>query len=94
MSAPSLASTPEGREVLEQFTARMTKAVEDLALLFAHQPDDKVERELAKVRANLHADFVARFPELPWDGFLDFFVRCVWDRKAELERQGSFDGRH
>ena len=94
MSAPSVAATPEGRERIEAFTARMIRAVEDLSLLFSHQPNDKVERELAKVRANLRADFVSRFPEMPWDAFLDYFIQCVRDRKAEIERQGAAGGRH
>jgi hypothetical protein len=66
----------------------MVGAVEDLALLFAHQPDDAVEAALAKACANMRADFMKHYPNATdWDALLDRFAQFVWARKAEVELQ-------
>jgi hypothetical protein len=71
----------------------MVGAVEDLALLFANQPDVTVEATLAEMRANLRADFTTRFPDATdWDAMLDRFVQAVQDRKAEIEIQTAGAG--
>ena len=80
MSAPS--------KLVQVFVAQMAGAAEDLALLFAHQPDAAVEASLAEVRANLRADFTSRYPNATdWDALLDQFVQVVRGRKAAIENQ-------
>jgi hypothetical protein len=77
-------------ERVQTFVSQMVGAVEDLALLFAHQPNDAVEAALAEVRANLRADFVANYPGVvDWDVMLDGFVQFVLARKAEIETHAS-----
>lgn len=75
---------------VQTFVAQMVGAVEDMALLFAGQPNDAVEAKLAEVRANLLTDFNSNYPgAMDWDALLDGFTHFVWARKAELETHSS-----
>jgi hypothetical protein len=75
---------------VQAFVRDMLGAADDLALLFAHQPSDAVEAELAKARAKMRADFVRHFPVgIDWDALLDHFVEAVRRRKSEIEMQGA-----
>lgn len=83
----------EPSPAVQTFVAQMVGAVEDLALLFAHQPNNAVEATLAEVRANLRADFTKHYPgATDWDALLDRFAEFVWARKAEIETQASGAG--
>jgi hypothetical protein len=72
-------------ELAQQWMA----TAEELGLLFAHQPDEKVDKELARMRKNLNAKFCALFPSAPPETMaagVDSIIRSVRDRKREIER--------
>jgi hypothetical protein len=73
---------------VQTFVSQMVGAVEDLALLFAGQPNDTVEAKLAEACANMRADFVKHYPgATDWDVLLDRFAQEVRERKAAIEIQ-------
>lgn len=67
----------------------MVGAVEDLSLLLAHQPNDKIERELARPASICRPTTLPVSVKNNWDPLLDYFVQCLKDRKAEIGIQGE-----
>jgi hypothetical protein len=64
-------------------------AADDVALAFAHEPDAKVDAELARMRQRIIDNFLALFPSVPPDMMaagVDTIMRHIQDRKHELER--------
>jgi hypothetical protein len=71
---------------------RWIAAADEVALLFAHQPDAKVDAELARMRRNLNAEFCALFPcaapETMAAG-VDCIMVAIQKRRRELEAAGG-----
>jgi hypothetical protein len=68
---------------------RWLTAVDELGLLFAHEPDDRVAASLEQLRKNLHAEFCALFPSAEpedMEAGVDCIIRSIQDRKREIER--------
>ena len=64
-------------------------AADDVALAFAHEPDAKVDAELARMRRNLNAEFLRVFPRAApetMEAGVDCIIRSIQDRKREVER--------
>jgi len=60
-----------------------------LGLLFAHEPDERVDAELARMRQRIIDNFLALFPSVPSDTMaagVDTIMRHIQDRKCEIER--------
>lgn len=90
MSAPT-------SQTVETFIDQWVEAAQDLAMFFAGQPDSTAEARLEEMRADLRADFTARFPDaLDWDALLDRFVQAVLEQKRLIENEASArrDGPH
>jgi hypothetical protein len=75
-------------ELLQRWIA----AADDVALAFAHQPDAKVDTELARMRRNLIDKFCVLFPNAERDAMVagvDSIMRHIQDRRRELEAAGE-----
>jgi hypothetical protein len=73
----------------EEFSARCVAVASDLALLFAHEPDEKVESSLARMRVNLVANLANVFPTYPASRvaeFVDQLILTIQARRREIER--------
>jgi hypothetical protein len=72
-------------EMLQRWMA----VADELGLLFAHQPDEKVVASLARMRQNLIDKFCALFPNAERETMaagVDSIMRHIQDRKCEIER--------
>ena len=65
------------------FVSRCQEAADDLALLFAHQPEDRVVLALEEIRGNLARELGGVFADPA--GVADYFVGCVMRRKRGIE---------
>ena len=72
-----------------EWEARIMPVVDELGLLFAHEPDEKVAASLEQMRKNLNAEFLRVFPRAPPETMaagVDSIIRSIQDRKREIER--------
>jgi hypothetical protein len=75
-------------KLLEQWMV----AADSLALLFAHQPDAKVDASLARMRHNLWAEFCALFPSADpatMAAGVDSIVAEIQKRRRAIEGAGA-----
>jgi hypothetical protein len=71
-----------------ELVERWTAAADELALVFAHEPDAKVDESLARMRQNLNADFLRVFPEAsPADlaAGVESIIAEILKRRREIE---------
>jgi hypothetical protein len=64
-------------------------AADEVALLFAHEPDAKVDAALARMRQRIIDQFLVLFPSAPPETMaagVDSIIRSIQDRKREIER--------
>ena len=75
-----------------EWEARIMAVVDDLGLLLAAEPDDKVEASLALMRSNLNAEFLRVFPNADAET-LEAGVACIvveiQKRRREIEVGGA-----
>ena len=75
-----------------EWEARIMAVVDDLGLLLAAEPDDKVEASLALMRQNLNAEFLKVFPNADAET-LEAGVACIvveiQKRRREIEVGGA-----
>jgi hypothetical protein len=57
----------------EQFSSRMTAVARDLSLLFAHEPDERVNAALDQMRRNLDKQFAEILPGPPRAGHRRYY---------------------
>jgi hypothetical protein len=72
-----------------ELVQRWIAAADDVALLFAHEPDAKFDAELARMRQILIDKFLVLFPSAPPETMsagVDSIIRSIQDRKCEIER--------
>jgi hypothetical protein len=72
-----------------ELVQRWIAAADEVALVFAYEPDAKVDKELARMRRNLNAEFLRVFPSAPPETMaagVDCIIRSIRDRKREIER--------
>ena len=72
-----------------ELTQQWMAAADKVALVCAHEPDDKVDAELARMRQRIIDNFLALFPSVPSDTMaagVDTIMRHIQDRKCEIER--------
>ena len=72
-----------------ELVQRWIAAADEVALAFAHEPDAKVDAELARMRQRIIDNFLALFPSVPPDTMaagVDTIMRHIQDRKCEIER--------
>jgi hypothetical protein len=77
-------TTMEAELLLEKWMV----AADGLALLFAHEPDAKVDASLAQMRQNLNADFCALFPTAApatMAAGVDSIITEILKRRREIE---------
>jgi hypothetical protein len=75
-------------EMLQRWIA----AADEVALVFAHEPDSKVDAELARMRRNLIAKFCALFPSAPPETMaagVDSILAEIQKRRREIEGAGE-----
>ncbi len=72
------------------FVDRVTTSVNDLALFFANEPDDRVAAAFEQMRENLKAEYARLFPDIPetTSAMVDHIVECIRARRREIERGG------
>jgi hypothetical protein len=71
---------------------RWMVAADVLALLFAHEPDEKVDASLARMRHNLRAKFCALFPSADpatMAAGVDSIIAEIQKRRREIEAAGA-----
>jgi hypothetical protein len=71
-------------EMLQRWMA----AADDVALAFAHQPDDRVAASLEQMRKNLNVEFCALFPSVEPETMaagVDCIVAEIQKRRREIE---------
>jgi hypothetical protein len=73
-------------QVTQESITQWVVAAEDLALLFAGQPEAKVASSLAEVRQNLEAQLTNAGFGVDMHSLLDRFIQTILDRKAEIEQ--------
>jgi hypothetical protein len=75
----------------EKFVDRVTAAIEDLGLLYANEPDDRVATSLEQMRANLKAEYANLFPSIPGttSAMVDHIIECIRNRRREIEAAGG-----
>ena len=73
------------------FAERCAAVVDELGLLYAGEPDEKVSSSLATMRANLVAELTKMFTNTDVDlrAMVDRFIRAIVERKAEIERDAK-----
>jgi hypothetical protein len=79
-------------ELLERWMV----AADGLALLFAHEPDEKVDESLARMRHNLRTKFCALFPGADPETMaagVDCIVAEIQKRRREIEAAGEMPPR-
>jgi hypothetical protein len=75
----------------ELLVNRWIAAADEVALAFAHEPDAKVDAELARMRRNLNAEFCALFPSAAPETMaagVDCIVAEIQKRRREIEAAG------
>ena len=73
-----------------EFADRCAVAAEELALLFAGHPDEKVARSLEQMGANLRTELAKEFAaDVDVPTVVNLFVDAVLARKREIEAVGS-----
>ena len=77
----TLADTPGGKE----FIARCVAAVEEMALSFVGEPDDRVAASLEVCRQNLTQQLAAEIGAENAAAVADAMVKAVMGQKAYLE---------
>jgi hypothetical protein len=71
---------------------RWIAAADDVALAFAHEPDEKVDASLARMRRNLNAEFLRVFPSAPPETMaagVDCIIAEIQKRRREIEAAGA-----
>jgi hypothetical protein len=71
---------------------RWIEAADEVALLFAHQPDAKVDAAVSQMRENLNVEFRALFPSAAPDVLgagVDSIVGEIRRRRREIEAAGA-----
>jgi hypothetical protein len=78
-------------EAEEKFIERVTAAIEDVALAFAHEPDDRAATSLEQMRANLKAQYANLWPSIPetTSAMVDHIIECIQTRRREIEAGGE-----
>ena len=69
----------------------ITSDADDVALAFAHEPDAKVDAELAQMRQNLNVEFLNLFPgaaPATMAAGVDCIIAEIQKRRRELEAAG------
>jgi hypothetical protein len=72
-----------------ELVQRWIAAADEVALAFAHEPDEKVDASLARMRQSLIEKFLVLFPSAPPETIaagVDSIIRSIQDRKREIER--------
>jgi hypothetical protein len=80
--------TSEAELLLEKWMV----AADGLALLFAHEPDEKVDASLARMHHNLSAEFCALFPSADpatMAAGVDSIITEILKRRREIESAGA-----
>jgi hypothetical protein len=75
-----------------EWEARIMPVVDELGLLFAHEPDEKVAASLEQMRKNLNAEFLRVFPRAPPETMaagVDCIVAEIQKRRREIEAAGE-----
>jgi hypothetical protein len=75
-----------------ELVATWIAAADEVALAFAHEPDGKVDAELARMRQNLIDKFLMLFPSAPPETMaagVDCIVAEIQKRRRELEAAGE-----
>lgn len=67
------------------FTERVEATAADLALLYAGEPDDKVERSLAQLRVNLEVQLSKIFAGADMAAAVDLFIDAVLTSRRQIE---------
>lgn len=76
---------------MNQFEASCLAAVNDLAVLFAYEPDEPVARSLVQMRTNLVDQFCRAFPnyhERDITTGVDGLIKQIQIRRREIEAGG------
>ena len=74
-----------------ELVARWIAAADDVALAFAHEPDGKVDAELARMRQRIIDQFLVLFPSAPPETMaagVDCIIAEIQKRRRELEAAG------
>jgi hypothetical protein len=69
----------------------ITSDADDVALAFAHEPDAKVDAELARMRQRIIDQFLVLFPSAPPETMaagVDCIIAEIQKRRRELEAAG------
>jgi hypothetical protein len=75
-----------------EWEARIMPVVDELGLLFAHEPDEKVAASLEQMRKNLNAEFLRVFPRAPPETMaagVDSILAEIQKRRREIEAAGE-----
>jgi hypothetical protein len=75
-----------------EWEARIMPVVDELGLLFAHAPDEKVAASLEQMRKNLNVEFCALFPSAPPETLaagVDSILAEIQKRRREIEAAGE-----
>jgi hypothetical protein len=75
-----------------ELVQRWIAAADQLGLLFAHEPDDRVAASLEQMRKNLIAEFFMLFPSAPPETMaagVDCIVAEIQKRRREIEAAGE-----
>jgi hypothetical protein len=75
-----------------ELVQRWIAATAELALVFAHEPDQKVEASLERMRKNLNAEFLRVFPNADpetLEAGVDSIVVAIQKRRREIEAGGA-----
>jgi hypothetical protein len=75
-----------------ELLATWIAAADKIALVFAHEPDSKVDKELARMRRNLIDKFCALFPNAPRETMaagVDSILAEIQKRRREIEAAGE-----
>jgi hypothetical protein len=71
-----------------ELAKRWTAAAAEVAFAFAHEPDEKVDAELERMRKNLNAEFVRVFPNADPETMtagVDSIIAEIQKRRREIE---------
>ena len=71
-----------------ELVERWTAAANELALVFAHEPDAKVDASLERMRQNLNAEFLRVFPNAAPETMaagVDCILLEIQKRRREIE---------
>jgi hypothetical protein len=74
-----------------ELVQRWIGTADEVALTFAHEPDGKVDAELARMRQRIIDNFLALFPSVPPETMaagVDSIVAEIQKRRREIETAG------